>query len=108
MKTRAMLTNKSLPVLVTDNNIHIENSYQYRKRDFEEVLDRISYWYPDNNVQLHRSKCSLKLEWAAHNFLYRLNFERARTKDVDLDWPQKYSYQIFYAIFGCIAWLFIK
>lgn len=38
---------------------------------------------------LERSNFSLLLEWASHNLLYDLHIARERTKDVDLEYPQK-------------------
>ena len=48
------------------------------------------------------------LEWAAHNMLYNLNIQRERTKDVDLDYPQKWYYKVGYGICGVVALIFIK
>lgn|SRR5574344_365952 len=95
-------------VNVTDNNIHIVDSYIYSEKDFQEILDTIDYYYCHNAVLINRSECSLKLEWAAHNFMYLLHISRARTKDVDLDWPQKWYVKVFYAVVGSIGWIFIE
>ena len=48
---------------INEHNIHIVNSYAIRKRDFDCVLDN----YTDNEVAKHRTRFSLKMEWAVHN-----------------------------------------
>lgn len=48
------------------------------------------------------------LEWATHNFCYKINFERNRTKDVDLNYPQEKKVNILYNIVGVLVWLFVK
>lgn len=95
-------------------NIHIEDSYAVSKKDFEKVLaDREWEAYEhciesEIGVFENRSKFSLKTEWAAHNACYALGIERERTKDVDLQIPQKWYEKIGYPVVGCLVWLFIK
>jgi hypothetical protein len=47
-------------------------------------------------------------EWAAHNLLWDLNIYRSRTKDIDLNYPQKWYVRLGYFILGSFALLVIK
>lgn len=89
------------------SNIHIVDSYKVSKHRFESVLAT----YTEEQaveVKAHRSLFSLKMEWATHNFLYNLGAKRERTKDVDLNYPQKLWEKVAYPILGIFAWLFVK
>ena len=87
--------------------IHIENSYRIPKKDFGIVLLRKKVEFPDSGVW-KRSQFSLFKEWATHNGLYALGLWRSHTKDVDLEYPQKWYLSILYGVCGCIFWPFIK
>ena len=88
-------------------NIHIGDSYRASKRDFGHILDWYKDRYPKSEVW-KRSYFSLKTEWATHNALYALGVKRERTKDVDLNYPQKIWVRVAYTITGCLVWPFIK
>lgn len=94
---------------LTKNNLHIEDSYQVPKKDFAKDIDivREGLSWIESEVR-KRSMFSLTTEWACHNFLYRLGICRSRTKDVDLNHPQKIWEKVVYPIFGSIAYIFIK
>lgn len=93
---------------VTTNNIHIYDSYIYSKHGFQSRLKLIQEKYPDCLVFKHRSLWSLKMEWAVHNFLFKLNLWRDQVCCVDLDWPlQKWYRGILYVLLGPIVWPFI-
>ena len=88
-----------MTIYVTDNNIHIVNSYLIKKRsDMQLVLTYLRCMYHENKVLKHRSNESMLNEWCSHNLLYNLNIQRDRTADVDLDYPQKLVYKIAYWI----------
>lgn len=87
------------------NNVHIENSCNVKKKYFESTLTWIQEKHPDLGVW-KRSIKSLKREWATHNFLYSIGLWKNRTKDVDLNYPNKWSW--LYNIVGSIVILFIK
>lgn len=89
------------------NNIHINDSFAVSKHSFKAVLAT----YDDDDaraVRAKRSDFSLLTEWAAHNALYNLGIARERTKDVDLQIPQKWYEKIGYPVIGCLVWIFIK
>lgn len=96
------------PFIITDNNIHINNSCEYSKHSFDTVFSYLRDHYLTNNVLLNRSDCSMAREWASHNLLWDLHIARERTADVDLDYPQKWYYRLGYFILGSFALLVIK
>ena len=93
---------------LTTTNLHIEDSYQIPGRDFREILTDISRENPGAFLFKARSICSMSLEWATHNFLYEIGYQRERTCDADLDYPQKWYYRVAYAIIGSLVWMFIR
>ena len=92
---------------ISSNNVHITDSYKVSKTYMPIVIKELKNEYPDNLVLKNRKKISLIFEWSVHNFLYNLHIARSHTKDVDLEYPQKWYYKLGYNIFGPISWLFI-
>lgn len=93
---------------VTTYNVHIDDSAFIKGRYFDECLDEIEEKDGDKTVVFeNRSRFSLKMEWAVHNFLYKIHYKREQTKDVDLDDPSDHPEWI-YEILGCLVWIFIR
>ncbi len=92
---------------ITQGNLHIIDSYQVSKKAFRRQLASIKALHPDSDVW-KRSWCSLELEWATHNGLYAIGIARSHTKDVDLNYPQKWYEKVLYPIVGSVCWIFIK
>ena len=90
----------------TSNNIKIIDSWQVSKKKFQIELNGIKAEQPECEVW-KRSDCSLCHEWAIHNALYCLGIARSHTKDVDLNYPQKWYVTFAYNFFGAIVWPFI-
>lgn len=90
-------------IYITTNNIHIEDSYSVNHKDFKDILLRFKCDYCE---VYKRWMWSLQTEWAVHNVLYKLGLWRERTKDVDLDYPQKWYIETLYVIFGTIVYPF--
>lgn len=94
------------------NNIHLADSYKVSKRAFDYYLDFIKFDIKDKKadciVMEHRTYRSMEREWACHNLLYALHIARHRTKDCDLNYPQKWWEKVGYFLFGGIAKLLIK
>lgn len=87
-------------VFVSQNNIHIDDSYLIRRRkEIYEYLEALKRKYPYSDVW-NRSMFHLSCEWRAHNRLYMLGLFKDHTKDVDLDYPQKWYYKVLYFILG--------
>lgn len=84
-------------------NLHIAYSHNIPKRFFDWVLNHHS----GNEVLNHRSRFSLKMEWAVHNFLYNIGYNRKQTESVDLDYPCDKPEWV-YKLFGVLVWPFIK
>ena len=85
---------------VTSNNIHIRDSYKVKtKSEMKEMLYAIQHANPECNV-FKRSYNSMISEWRTHNRLYKLGFQKSRTKDVDLNWPLKWYVKLLYIIVG--------
>ena len=91
---------------ITDNNLHLVDSYKVSKDKYDRELGRIKAFHPNSSVW-NRSFRSMELEWATHNALYYLHLFRSRTKDTDLNYPQKWYAKVAYFIVGNIVWLFI-
>lgn len=67
----------------------------------ETYIDSLRERYPNTNTWKRTNK-SLIREWRAHNLLYDFNYERARTKDVDLDYPERWKTQVAYFILSLL------
>ena len=93
--------------IITNNNLHLIDSYKIRKKNFDGELNRIMGLHPNSEIW-KRTRSSMKLEWATHNGLYNLKYKRERTKNADLNYPQKWYAKIGYFFGGCMFWLFIK
>lgn len=93
---------------VSDNNIHISDSYLESKHYFAAHLNKIGRLYPNNAVIMNRSTKSLSREWATHNALYDLGIFRSHTESVDLEWPQRPIMSALYWVIGALVWPFIK
>lgn len=93
----------------TQITFQMKDSYQLTKKNIEsEILQKDFANRTPELIIRHRSMFSMKMEWATHKLLYKLGIQRARTKDLDLDWPQPWYYRVGYIVFGLIAWPFIR
>ena len=96
---------------ISKDNIKIKDSWEVPKKKFPRILAQIQLKIEVEHLEcevFNRSYFSLEMEWATHNFLYMLHIARSHTKDVDLNYPQKWYEAIFYFVFGIIGWIFIK
>lgn len=91
---------------LTANNLHLVDSYKVRKWNMRKELKRIKYNDPTPTMVFKRCLCSLKLEWICHNFLYKIGYQRERTKDADLDNPCDHP-EWEYIVGGLLVWLFV-
>ena len=92
---------------ISDADLKIYNSFEVSKRDFRKVLKDIETEKPSYSVW-RRTKCGMCLEWATHNACYALGIKPSSTKDVDLNYPQKWYEALAYGIVGALVWIFIK
>lgn len=93
---------------VTKNNIHIENSCNVLKNDFQGILSLIGRQYPGNEVLANRSVKSMEREWCVHNWCHAHGIAKERTRSVDLNWPQRWWVKAIYAVAGTLLWPFTK
>lgn len=91
---------------ITDNNIHIVDSYRICKDDIVNFLCILKRIKGPNMVFNNRPISSLANEWYVHNLLYSMHLFRSHTKDVDLNYPCELSW--VYDMIGPIAKIFIK
>lgn len=111
--------NAEIPVIkynVTEDNIHIENSYILTKED------RIRQYIINlrDNIEIAELNCivfqkrtikSLTKEWIAHNVLYKLHIARSHTKSVDLNierWYRIWCYNIIYFVDKLLSYFVSK
>lgn len=92
----------------TKNNIHIENSYAIKKVGFQGIIEQVRRMYPGNPVLANRSLESMKKEWCVHNWCYAHGIAKSRTKDVDLNWPQRWWVKVLFTVAGTLLWPFTK
>lgn len=92
---------------VFPSRIKLYDSAFVAKSDFEKELEDVKRQTPGHPTW-ERTMKSLRREWAAHNLAYALGIRRSKTKDVDLEYPQKFFAKIFYAIAGLLSMLFIR
>lgn len=82
--------------------VHIEDSYTVDKRSImRDVIKDLKNTF-SATVLTNRSTCSMVFEWVGHNNLYKLGLWRDHTKDVDLEWPQKWYDKLAWFLLGLI------
>ena len=94
--------------VATTFDICIFDSYKVSKFKFRKILKQIINDNPNCIVPRERCMFSMTMEWATHNFLYNIGYERERTRDVDINVPVAWYYQAAYIACGVLSWLFIK
>ena len=90
--------------IISDNCLQICDSYRYSKHDMISSLNLIKARYPNSDIW-QRSMSSLRAEWIVHNALYRLHIMRSHTCDVDLNYPNRFTWA--YALLAPLARLII-
>lgn len=69
-----------------DPNMKIYDSYKINNiDDLEEILNVLLNYEKNNPSDWNRTLKSMRNEWLYHNVLYFINYQRDRTKDVDLN-----------------------
>ena len=90
---------------ITKNNLRIHRSYRYHKSSMRRILDEIRDENPSSQVWF-RHLHSMCEEWCVHNALYRLHIMRSHTCDVDLNYPNRFTWA--YALLAPLARLIIS
>lgn len=89
-------------VTITSNNINIKDSYKVTNRNRMTVILSIVKEYTEDYGEgtetpfNHRSIKSMVREWVAHNNLHKLGYKKGQTKNIDLNYPQKWYVPIIY------------
>lgn len=95
-------------IIITDTCIQLVDSFKLSKKDIKVIIDNLIHDYPENNVIKHRTKYSILSEIHVHNFCYKLNLFRERTRSTDINYPiNKFAEQI-YKIIGPLCAICIK
>lgn len=84
----------------TENNTKVIDGYKYTNAEIEKAVDEIIATRKSLGLPVTRTRASYISEWKSHNRLYKLGYQRNRTKDVDLEENIKTSYNFLYSIFG--------
>ena len=92
---------------ISRNNLHLVDSYLVPKDDFRKELDPIRVQHQTECEVFLRSDRSLCREWATNNFYYMVGIEPERTRDCDLNYPQKWWVSAAYWVVGMLVWPFI-
>lgn len=72
--------------LSDDPDMKILDSYRITDvNDIKDILNCLIEYESENPTLWDRTLTSMVTEWKAHNFLYRINYQRCRTTDVDLN-----------------------
>lgn len=90
---------------ISAHNLRIRDAYRVRKCDMRGWLEKIQKADPASEVW-RRSLFSLKMEWVCHKCFYLLGYQRARTRDADLDNPCDRPEWV-YCLCGILIWLFV-
>lgn len=98
MKANIFQVKEMIQYKISTNNIHIINSFQYTTRkEMKKIIQYLKELYP-NNIVFKRPISSL----SSHNLLYKVKIARHRTKDLDLEYPQKWYYKITYFLLSLL------
>ena len=100
------LNGREYSYAISNDNVHIVDSYTISKADFDAVLKLLRARHQNCQVWLRTNK-SLRREWATHNLCYAWNIKRAQTADVDLNTPQTFWEKVGYGIVGWFALMII-
>lgn len=87
--------------IISETNIHIENSYTKNKRSkIKKILLDIKELHPECKVFEERCFCNLISEWRAHNRFCRIGYKTEETCSVDLDTNEPFWHRFLYTIIG--------
>lgn len=82
------------------NNTKVYDSYKYSNAEIEKAVEEIIEERKRLGLPVTRTKASYVSEWKSHNRLYKIGYQRDRTKDVDLEEEINSTRNFLYSIFG--------
>lgn len=102
---KVIWNDQKLEVVISPNNTCIRDSYLVKSRkDMKNILNQIRLPNFSDYACDKRSIKSMIREWRGHNLLYSLGLWKARTKDVDLNYPQGWYEKVGYFILSIFYW----
>lgn len=78
----------------------VYDSYTYSDSEIKQAVKEIIEKRKELGLSVTRSESSYISEWKSHNRLYKIGYQRSRTKDVDLEEEIDSTHNFLYSIFG--------
>ena len=78
----------------------VYDSYTYSDSEIRQAVKEIIEKRKELGLPVTRSESSYVSEWKSHNRLYKIGYQRSRTKDVDLEEEIDSTRNFLYSIFG--------
>ena len=78
----------------------VYDSYTYSDSEIRQAVKEIIGKRKELGLPVTRSESSYISEWKSHNRLYKIGYQRSRTKDVDLEEEIDSTHNFLYSIFG--------
>ena len=78
----------------------VYDSYTYSDSEIKQAVKEIIEKRKELGLPVTRSESSYVSEWKTHNRLYKIGYQRSRTKDVDLEEEIDSTHNFLYSIFG--------
>ncbi|MBQ4123350.1 hypothetical protein IJD44_06490 [bacterium] len=78
----------------------VYDSYTYSDSEIKQAVKEIIEKRKELGLPVTRSESSYISEWKSHNRLYKIGYQRSRTKDVDLEEEIDSTHNFLYSIFG--------
>lgn len=78
----------------------VYDSYTYSDSEIRQAVKEIIEKRKELGLPVTRSESSYVSEWKSHNRLYKIGYQRSRTKDVDLEEEIDSTHNFLYSIFG--------
>ena len=83
-----------------EKNTKVYDGYKYTNNEIKQAVKIIIQKRKELGLPVTRSESSYINEWKSHNRLYKLNIQKNRTKDVDLEEEINSVRNFLYSILG--------
>ena len=87
-------------VVYRETYTKVYDSYKYTDKEIREAVREIIATRKELGLPVTRTEESYVKEWKTHNRLYKIGYQRSRTKDVDLEENIESTRNFLYSIFG--------
>ena len=84
----------------TENYTKVLDSYKFNKNEISEIIDEIIKHRKKLGFKVTRNKNSYVHQWMTYNRLYKLGYQRKRTKDIKFEENIKAINQSLYNLLG--------